>query len=66
LGINGNSLPRPRLVTTGSFGYFSFEGLTVGETYVATVSSHRYTFTAPSRVITLVDNITDADFIADP
>jgi len=63
--ITGNSLPRPRVVTTGSFGYFSFEGLTVGETYVVTVNSQRYTFTPPSRVITLVDNMADADFIAD-
>jgi len=63
--IAGQSLPEPRVVTTGSFGYFSFEGLAAGETYVVTVNSQRYTFTAPSRVITLVDNLTDVDFIAE-
>ena len=62
--ISGNGLPEPRVVTTGSFGYFSFEGLTAGETYVVTVNSQRYTFAVPSRVITLVDNVVDADFVA--
>jgi hypothetical protein len=64
--ITGNSLPEARVVTTGSFGYFSFDGLTVGETYVVTVNSQRYTFSVPSRVITLVDNVVDADFTANP
>ena len=64
--VSGNGLPEPRTATTGSFGYFSFEGLTAGQTYVVTVNSQRYTFSVPSRVITLVDNMADADFVADP
>lgn len=64
--ISGNGLPEPRTVATGSFGYFSFQGLTAGQTYVVTVNSQRYTFSVPSRVITLVDNVDDADFVADP
>ena len=64
--ITGNSLIEPRIVTTGSFGYFTFEGLATGETYVVTVNSQRYTFSTPSRVVSLVDNVTDADFVADP
>ncbi|MFN0278168.1 MAG: Calx-beta domain-containing protein [Pyrinomonadaceae bacterium] len=64
--VTGNSLVEPRVVTTGSFGYFMFEGLATGETYVVTVNSRRYTFSTPSRVINLVDNVVDADFIADP
>jgi len=63
--VSGNALPEPREVTTGSFGYFSVDGLIAGETYVVTVNSQRYTFQAPSRVYNLVDNITDADFVAD-
>jgi len=64
--ITGNSVTQPIVVTTGSFGYFTFEGLQAGETYTVTVNSKRYTFSAPSRVISLVDNVVDADFIADP
>ncbi len=64
--VTGNSLAQPRIAQTGSFGWFSFDGLQTGETYVVTVNSRRYTFSAPSRVISLVDNVIDADFIADP
>ena len=64
--ISGNSLPEPSIATTGSFGYFSFEGLTAGETYVVTVNSRRYTFSTPSQVISLVDNIANVNFTANP
>jgi hypothetical protein len=62
--VTGNSLEQPLIATTGSFGYYSLQGLTAGETYVVTVNSKRYTFTTPSRVITLVDNLTDIDFVS--
>jgi hypothetical protein len=64
--ISGNSLEHPISVTTGSFGWYTFDGLRTGETYVLTVNSRRFTFSIPSRVISLVDNVADADFIADP
>ena len=64
--ITGNSLAQPIVATTGSFGYFTFEGLATGETFVVTVNSQRHTFSTPSRVISLVDNIADLDFVADP
>ena len=63
--ISGNTLPEPRAASTGSFGYYSFDGLTAGETYVITVNARRYTFTVPSRVYAIIDNIVDADFVAD-
>jgi hypothetical protein len=63
--VTGNSLREPLIATTGSFGYYSVNGLTAGDTYVVTVNSKRYTFTAPSRVLTLVDNLADVDFSAD-
>ena len=43
----------------------SGDGLRPGETYVVTVNSQRYTFTMPSQVIHLVDNLTDVNFVAD-
>jgi CSLREA domain-containing protein len=64
--VTGNLLPAPIVATTGSFGYFTVEGLRAGETYVLAVNSRRYTFSTPTRVITLVDNVADADFVADP
>ena len=64
--ISGNALEHPITVTTGSLGWYSFDGLATGETYVVTVNSQRFTFSTPSRVISLIDNIADADFTADP
>jgi len=64
--VSGNSLPGSRVAQTGTFGYYKIDGLQAGETYVVTVNSKRFTFQVPSRVITLVDNVADANFIADP
>lgn len=64
--VTGNSLAEPLVVHTGSMGWYTFEGLRVGETYVVTVNSQRFTFSTPSQVVSLVDNMADMDFIADP
>lgn len=64
--VTGNSLTQPITVVTGSFGYYSIDGLQAGETYVITVNSKRFNFTVPSRVITLVDNLENVDFTAEP
>jgi hypothetical protein len=63
--LTGNSLQTPLRVSTSSFGYFTFDGLQTGETYVLTVNSRRFTFQVPSRVISLTDNVGDMDFIAE-
>lgn len=51
-------------VITGTFGYYRFDGLRVGETYVLTVGAKRYTFANPSRAVSLDDEVSDADFTA--
>ena len=51
-------------VQTGSFGYYNFDGLLTGQTYMITVNSRRYLFTTPTRVVQLTDNLADLDFIA--
>jgi CSLREA domain-containing protein len=63
--VTGGNLAQPIYVRTGSLGYYNIEGLDVGETYVLTVNSKRFTFSVPSRVITLNENVDDADFIAE-
>jgi Carboxypeptidase regulatory-like domain len=50
-------------VRTNTFGYYRFENITVGGSYLMTVNSKRYTF--QSRVISLSDDLADIDFIAD-
>jgi len=66
VSITGNSLIEPIVLQTGSFGYYSIDGLRTGETYVVTVGQGRYTFQVPSRVVSLIDNITDLDFTGEP
>jgi hypothetical protein len=63
--LEGGGLPEPRYAATGSLGYYSFDGLATGS-YVLTVNTKRYTFATPSQTFTLTDNVTDADFVAEP
>lgn len=66
VSITGNALAEPITFQTGTFGYYMFDGLRTGETYVITVNSRRFFFQVPSRVIHLTDNLADVDFIAGP
>ena len=65
VAVTGNSLPEPIVAITGRFGTYSIPGLESGQTYVITVGARRFTFTQPSRVLSLVDNVSDADFVAE-
>ena len=64
--VIGNGLSEPRLVRTSAFGRYRINGLPAGETYVLSVMSKRFIFNNPSRVISLHDDLADADFIAEP
>ncbi len=50
-----------RTVTTSSFGYYQFEDVEAGDSYVVAVASRRFRF-AP-RVLQVVDNLSDLDFV---
>lgn len=51
---------QPRTALTGSFGYYRFDNVTSGQTYVVSVAAKRYLF-AP-RVVDVSENLTDVDF----
>lgn len=53
-----------RFANTGTFGYFRFTDVEVGEIYVLEVASRKFTFAEPTRVLSVQDEITNADFIA--
>lgn len=55
-GPNG----QPRTVQTTSFGYYRFDNVTSGQTYVVSVAAKRYLF-AP-RVVDVSANLADVDF----
>lgn len=50
-----------RTARTSSFGYYTFEGIEVGGTYVVSVGSKSYSF--GPRTITVNDAVVDLDFI---
>jgi Lamin Tail Domain len=60
--IMGGSLDSPRIAITSPFGHYEFEDLQVGESYVVSVVSKSYAFETSVLVVTLNDQVTDADF----
>jgi hypothetical protein len=64
--LTGGALAQPQMVRTSSFGYFAFDDLEPGTTYVVTVISKKYFFAQPIRTITTVDNVSGIDFVAEP
>lgn len=54
-----------RITRTSSFGYYRFDDVQVGQTVFVSVSSKRFVFNNPVRVITLNEDIANVDFIAD-
>ncbi|MGC2235789.1 MAG: hypothetical protein WA584_06485 [Pyrinomonadaceae bacterium] len=64
--LTGGSLTAPVIVRTNPFGYYNFEGLQAGQTYIIFVESKRFTFSTPTIVVSPTDNIQNLDFIAEP
>lgn len=62
--ISGVELSEPVFALTNPFGYFNFE-VQSGQTYAVTVSSKSHTFSNPTRLINVNDNVSDLNFIAD-
>ncbi len=58
-----NSQGTSQSARTSSFGYYRFEGVQAGETYVMSVASKLYVFNP--RVVTVADELTGVDFVAD-
>ncbi|MGD9562643.1 MAG: carboxypeptidase regulatory-like domain-containing protein [Pyrinomonadaceae bacterium] len=61
LASNGSVLT----TRTSTFGYFRFDEIEVGETYVITVSSKRFTFGQASQLLSVNDELTNVDFVAE-
>ena len=57
--VEGNT----RLVRTGSFGYYRFDDVESGQTYVVGVASKWYVFSP--RTISVSDELTDVDLVAE-
>ncbi len=55
-----------RTARANPFGHFRFTELTNGKSYIVSVSPKSVNIAVPSRMITLNEDVTDFDFIAEP
>ena len=55
-----------RVTRSSGFGYYRFDEIPVGETYILTVRSKRFMFLPDTRIVTLLDELTDVDFTGLP
>lgn len=53
-----------RTFLTSSFGYYRFDQITAGQTVVLSVQAKRFTFTQPTVVLNVVEDLSEIDFIA--
>jgi hypothetical protein len=55
-----------RMAFSSSFGHFTFENVPVGEVYVLAVRAKQFQFTQNTQAVSLSEDLTDINFIADP
>ncbi len=65
LQLSGGELTEIKYARTNPFGYYSFQDLPVGQSYVLTAASKRFQFSNQSRVVNLDENLTDVDFVSE-
>lgn len=65
LVIEGGTLSERKFARTNTFGYYRFQDLEVGQTYIMSITSKRFTFSNPTRVIILNENLVGEDFVSD-
>lgn len=53
-----------RTVTTTSFGYYRFDDVLVGETYILSATGKHYTFSQPLQVLNINEETDGVNFIA--
>jgi hypothetical protein len=66
VSVYGANFLEPKSVSTKPSGYYKFNNLQAGQSYVVMVDDKRYTFQAPTRLVNLFGDREDIDFIADP
>lgn len=52
--------------TTNSFGFYQFDGVQAGQTYVLSAASRRFQFSEPTRVINVTESLENQNFTALP
>lgn len=55
-----------RMATSTSFGHFAFENVPVGEVYILSVRAKQFQFSQNTQAISVLEDLSDINFIADP
>ncbi len=55
-----------RRAATSTFGYYAFDGVDVGQTYILQIAARKFVFIDSIRVFSLYDHVTGMDFVAEP
>jgi len=53
-----------RFSTTNFFGFYRFDDVMVGETYILTVFSKRFVFSNPTQIISVSEELNNLNFVA--
>jgi hypothetical protein len=64
--LSGGNLSNPKYAQTNASGYYRFAAVPVGENYVLSVFSKQYAFDPAVRPLNVTEEVTNADFIAEP
>ena len=64
LTLTGGNLSEPITTRTTTFGAYQFGEIQSGQTYILTVNGKRYTFDQPTRIVEVLEDIADADFVS--
>ena len=54
-----------RTTTTSAFGYFGFDDVEAGQTYLIQVHSKRFQFVQPTQFVSVMETIDDLEFIGE-
>ena len=54
-----------RMVVTSSLGYYLFDEVQAGRSYVVSISSKRYTFSPPSQLLNVQEQMENINFVTD-
>lgn len=60
-----NAQGNTRTDLSSSFGYYRFSDVSVGETYIFTITAKRYSFSQPTQVRNITEATEDINFVAD-
>jgi subtilisin-like proprotein convertase family protein len=60
----GPGLSQPKVTTTSTFGFYRFDGLPAGDSYVISVKAKRFLFAQPALLVNLDQSMNEVNFVS--